>query len=415
MVNVMSKALRFLISRHFQAVVLFAIVFTLVSMQAAAPVRTKPCPFIVFAASSTGDLLASWNGANVVNVYQTDSMQLIASYNPPKVVNIMPVCFSKNGQYLLTTAEANAPDAPHRYPITIWNLKDPTKSTVVPGDAGHNSFAFSPDSTRLVAADDYRGNSSEKSRYTMSIWNVVTGERIHKLAAGHQAMITHVDWSADGTRIASASTEGIIRLWDAQTGLEIMSMQTDLKAPFSRAWCSFDGKSLFGVDTDHRLACWNTETGKPKSQHLFSGYVVGYYRCSLESDIVEHQYSNEKFEVILKDYDKWLPGWVKQWLQKRMFRSDLYRCQPMTDSLTKIMTLPPNTNTLAVLPDTQEMLTYERGDYSNDGQLAWYSLDQSYAWIKPLCWAAAIAAGYWLLLSPFAWRRKRPVFGSPLR
>lgn len=403
------KLLRFLISRHFQAILLFGIVFVFVSMLDAVPLRTKPCPLIMaFTASESGDLIIGWDITRPSdNIYETTNLRQIFSCERSDDFTVLQRSICSNGQYFVTSVEAVSRAGRASYQLLVRNIQILTDPIIIPNDGGLRSFAISPDSTRLVSADDYRGKSSEKTRYTLSIWNMETGKRILELASGHQGLIMYADWSPDGTRIATASMDGTIRLWDANTGLETKCLQNRTNADGYRlAAFSTDGKTVVGWTENDKLISWDAETGMVKSRHDLFGHNVSYYRYGLEHDIVTCMYSADWVETIEKKYDKWLPKWAKEWLQIRLLRYDVYYFQAGTASLKKVMTLPPKSKPLAVVQGTQELIAFEKATDLQDWRLTWYSLELSYSRLRSLTWAAAISLGYWLLLSLFAWRRR---------
>jgi WD40 repeat protein len=51
----------------------------------------------------------------------------------------------------------------------------------------------------------------------VTIWNVVTGHRLHSLR-GHSAAVTSLSATRDGCKIASASRDYTTRIWDSRTG-----------------------------------------------------------------------------------------------------------------------------------------------------------------------------------------------------
>ena len=51
----------------------------------------------------------------------------------------------------------------------------------------------------------------------MRLWDVRTGRQLRVLPA-HSDPITMLDFSHDGTLIASASYDGLCRMWDTATG-----------------------------------------------------------------------------------------------------------------------------------------------------------------------------------------------------
>jgi WD40 repeat protein len=57
------------------------------------------------------------------------------------------------------------------------------------------------------------------------VWNAVT-EAVLFTFAGHTSVVEDVTWSADGTRIASAERNGVVKVWDPASGRETLSFLT---------------------------------------------------------------------------------------------------------------------------------------------------------------------------------------------
>jgi WD40 repeat protein len=67
--------------------------------------------------------------------------------------------------------------------------------------------AFSPDGTRLALA-----GAAE-----VQVWDIETGHRLATMR-GHNGAVTSLGFTPDGSRLASSSDDGTVRLWDAATG-----------------------------------------------------------------------------------------------------------------------------------------------------------------------------------------------------
>ncbi|KAK1976745.1 WD40-repeat-containing domain protein, partial [Colletotrichum cereale] len=71
-----------------------------------------------------------------------------------------------------------------------------------------SSVAFSGDGTQLASA------SWDK---IVKVWDAATGQYLRTLA-GHSDYVTSVAVSGDGMQLASASRDSTVKVWDAATG-----------------------------------------------------------------------------------------------------------------------------------------------------------------------------------------------------
>ena len=97
-----------------------------------------------------------------------------------------------------------------------------------------NAVAFSPDGQRLATAS---------SDGTVKIWDLGNGHEILSYA-GHTDKVRCLAWSVDGTFIASAGMEKNIKIWDVKTGKDKQLIQANGEFVSSIA-LSKDGKHVF--------------------------------------------------------------------------------------------------------------------------------------------------------------------------
>ena len=120
---------------------------------------------------------------------------------------VSSVAFSPNGA---TLAAGSAHGA------WWWGLPSPCNCPIAPagtspparlsGPAGPgNSVAFSPDSSKILAAGSADG--------TVRLWDMATGRQITALA-GPAGPVDSVAFSPDGTTLAASSADHAVRLWD---------------------------------------------------------------------------------------------------------------------------------------------------------------------------------------------------------
>ena len=57
----------------------------------------------------------------------------------------------------------------------------------------------------------------------MSVLDVATGD-LGPVLQGHSGVVWDVEFSPDGTTIASAGSDGMIKLWDPATGTELLAL-----------------------------------------------------------------------------------------------------------------------------------------------------------------------------------------------
>jgi WD40 repeat protein len=93
---------------------------------------------------------------------------------------------------------------------------------------------------------------------------------------GHTGTVDWVAYSADGGRLASASTDGTVKVWDARTGLELLTIREDTLRVSTVAF-SPDGTRLAGVccsGTSYKntIKVWNARTGQALLAIPIGGY-----------------------------------------------------------------------------------------------------------------------------------------------
>ena len=81
-----------------------------------------------------------------------------------------------------------------------------------------------------------------------------TGNVINNYS-GHSNTIEDVQWSPNGTRIASASKDGTVQVWDATTGGNPYTYTGHTGLVWALAW-SANGQSIASAAADNTVRVW---------------------------------------------------------------------------------------------------------------------------------------------------------------
>jgi WD40 repeat protein len=176
---------------------------------------------------------------------------------------------------------------------------------------------FAPDSTFFVSTN-YQ---------TLRFWDCQTGQMLRQIGpeegVGHSA----IAFSPDGSRLASSSYGGKVRILSARTGKVENEWKFGQPSPRSfldRIRFSSDGASLFGMEAESSILVLDSATGHLQKQLTIGAFVYGY-ALSLDGKTVR----------------TWNTQWVSEWdldTEEELLRSafpiqrpQLRRWAPMPD------------------------------------------------------------------------------------
>ncbi|XRB01759.1 dynein assembly factor [Pycnococcus provasolii] len=127
-------------------------------------------------------------------------------------------------------------------------------ATILNNMTGHSEYvtsaSYSADGTRIVSA------SQDK---TVRVWDATTGACLSVLE-GHSGAVFSASYSVDGTRIVSASQDKTVRVWDATTGARLFVLKGHSRAVTSVSYFA-DGTRIVSASFDKTVRVWNATTG----------------------------------------------------------------------------------------------------------------------------------------------------------
>jgi WD40 repeat protein len=170
--------------------------------------------------------------------------------------------------------------------VKVFNLSDPKPLYTIKKHTDWITFLeFSPDGTKLATADRAGG---------IHLWEAATGGMIVSLAE-HKDSVTSLSWRGDGRLLASGSEDGQIIIWDAQDGFPAANIakahtgKTPIPVPGIKVggvlsvWFMSDGR-LASVGRDQTMKIWTGE-GKPVTSSPAETSLLTKVTASFDSKV----------------------------------------------------------------------------------------------------------------------------------
>ena len=173
------------------------------------------------------------------------SGNFIRSFEDDISVNICGRAISRDGSFIATGHGCG--------PITLWDTSS-GKHLWQNDEQGQTiCLAFSPDGKTIASG------SNDKS---LKLWDAKNGALIRKLD-GHTCHVISVEFSPDGTKIATAGSSGdkTVRVWDTISWktIKVLKGHTD---GLRCVKFSPDGKKILSGSSDKTIRVWDEATGK---------------------------------------------------------------------------------------------------------------------------------------------------------
>jgi WD40 repeat protein/Flp pilus assembly protein TadD len=190
------------------------------------------------------------------------------------------VAFSPDGLRLAAAGRAGGPK--------VWDAQTGKEQAAFPGPAAVRCLAFSPDGKSVAFAEDktvllwqpgaapvplgqHEGPvthltfspdggrlASAGEDHAVKLWDVAKG-KLHADLAGHTERVNRVAFSPDGAALVSVGDGGAVKVWDARKG----ALRKNLAGPTDRvteAAFSPDGRRLAAAGEDRVVRLWDAIT-----------------------------------------------------------------------------------------------------------------------------------------------------------
>jgi WD40 repeat protein len=186
----------------------------------------------------------------------------------------------------------------------VWEAANGKELVVLHGHEGAvNSAVFSADGTRVLTA------SQDK---TARLWDAASGKELIMLR-GHDGEVMTAVFSADGVRVLTASQDKTARLWEAASGKELAVLRGHEDTVWNAVF-SADGARVLTASADKTARLWRNYS---TTQELID------YACLILPRPLTHK---QRRQFLLEDdLTDWPCGWPPEAKEKPQYSTEAAR------------------------------------------------------------------------------------------
>ncbi|KAF9966500.1 Serine/threonine-protein kinase smu1 [Mortierella alpina] len=197
----------------------------------------------------------------------------------PKKQHAECVAFSPNGQYLVTGSMDGF--------IEIWNYLTAKLRKDLIYQAEDNLMAMESAVLCLGFSKDSEMLASGAQDGKIKVWRIQTGQCLRRYSPAHQAGVTSICFSPDGTQVLSASFDLTVRLHGLKSGKMLREFRGHTSF-VNHASFSLDGTQVMSSSSDGTIKIWDYKTAnclRSFSPHDGTGTMAGAAGLTVNSCI----------------------------------------------------------------------------------------------------------------------------------
>jgi WD40 repeat protein/tetratricopeptide (TPR) repeat protein len=227
--------------------------------------------------SPDGQLIAAANGRSV-RLWDAATGRLVREVSAGEKDRVTSVAFSPSDNRLLAVGYGGPAGVSY---VALWDIDTAAEQARLTGATDLPDYqaqertwqvgalAFSPDGKYLVAGFGSRPNMSPfLYRNTLKVWDVATRRVIRRLN-GHRHHCVSLDFSRDGSLLASGSHDGTAIIWSTATWEAMHTLWNPEKSSLPNGSSTVedvafspDGKTLALASYGGAVQLWDVATGK---------------------------------------------------------------------------------------------------------------------------------------------------------
>lgn len=256
--------------------------------QQAAPEAEKPIKACAF--SPGGELLVTVGEDKLLHTWDSETGVAVGVYSGASApLNV--VAFTADGNAVAAAADNSAAvwDFATEWKLerTIGNVDDPSHLV-----DRVTAVAFSADGKTLATGGGEPSRSGE-----VKLWDVATGELKLTLKEPHSDTVNCVQFSPDGTQLATCGADRFIKLFNLADGAFVRSFEGHTHHVLSVTWRA-DGRILASSGADNAIKVWDARTGDQSRTIQGFEKEVSTVRFVGEGDIVIAGAGDRKVRMI---------------------------------------------------------------------------------------------------------------------